>query len=352
MHLSWSNPIGFRSFIPGSLSITLALLFIYAPAAGQSRSGLDPSPPQPGRSGRHIIEGQLRYPDGRSLDKPIGVKLSSAAGGDQFAMSDERGSFVFRGLRGGVYYLSADVGQVYETINEKVDVIELGSQQVVSLQISLRPKTRPVEMIGTVDAALAGVPESALKLYRKAIETAQSGNREKAIEELKKALSIHPGFLMALNELGVQHLRLKQSREAIDALRSALKISPGAFAPRLNYGIALLQLKDYRGAVSELQRACEKEGTSAAAHLHLGRAFIGLNRYDGAEKALVRAIEIGGAEVIEAHRYLAAVCIEKGQNSRAADELEKYLLLAPKVKDADRIRKVISQLRSQTPVQK
>ncbi|HET9531862.1 MAG TPA: hypothetical protein VFQ92_16000 [Blastocatellia bacterium] len=93
----------------------------------------------------------------------------------------------------------------------------------------------------------------------------------------------------------------------------------------------------YRGAVAELQRACEKEGTSAAAHLHLGRAFIGLNKYDGAEKALVRAIEIGGAEVIEAHRYLATVCIEKGQNSRATDELEKYLLLTPKVKDADRI---------------
>ena len=50
----------------------------------------------------------------------------------------------------------------------------------------------------------------------------------------------------------------------------------------------------------------------------------------------------------EAHRYLEAMAyIEMGESVRAAVELEKYLSLSPKAKDADKIRDIIKQLRSQ-----
>jgi hypothetical protein len=63
---------------------------------------------------------------------------------------------------------------------------------------------------------------------------------------------------------------------------------------------------------------------------------------------LNEAIKIGGDAVGggEAHRFLAGVYIEQRREARAADELEKYLTLAPTTRDAARLREMIRQLRN------
>ena len=48
--------------------------------------------------------------------------------------------------------------------------------------------------------------EQARTLYEKALQFGKSGDSEKAIENLKAALSLFPKFPLALNELGVQYL--------------------------------------------------------------------------------------------------------------------------------------------------
>jgi regulator of sirC expression with transglutaminase-like and TPR domain len=142
-------------------------------------------------------------------------------------------------------------------------------------------------------------------------------------------------------------MNLKEWDKAAESLRAAIKLGPQAFHPRLNFGIVLIQMKDYKAAATELQIAIQKDSSSGVAQYQYGRALVNLNSFDLAERALKQAISIGGDDVIEAHRYLAAVYIET-QNARgAADELELYLKLAPKTKDADRIRTMIKDLRSQ-----
>jgi len=142
-------------------------------------------------------------------------------------------------------------------------------------------------------------------------------------------------------------MNLKEWGKAAESLRAAIKLGPEAFHPRLNYGIVLIQLKDYKSAAAELQVAVQKDSSSAVAHFQLGRALVNLNSFDLAERALRQAISIGGDNVAEAHRYLAAVYIEKQNSQNAANELELYLKLAPKATDAERIRTLIKDLRSQ-----
>nr|MBA2734600.1 hypothetical protein [Acidobacteriota bacterium] len=48
------------------------------------------------------------------------------------------------------------------------------------------------------------------------------------------------------------------------------------------------------------------------------------------------------------HYYLGGIYWRKGDTKRAGDELEKYLQLAPKAHDAERIRATIKELRSKT----
>jgi Tfp pilus assembly protein PilF len=81
--------------------------------------------------------------------------------------------------------------------------------------------------------------------------------------------------------------------------------------------------------------------------MHLGRAFINIGQYPKAERELQEAIKLGGSDIVEAHRLLAATYIEMKEHSRAADSLEKYLSLVPNVKDSGKIREIIKQLRGQ-----
>jgi Flp pilus assembly protein TadD len=51
---------------------------------------------------------------------------------------------------------------------------------------------------------------------------------------LKSALALFPKFPLALNDLGVQYLRLGQPNNAVEPLRSATLLSPDAATPKLN----------------------------------------------------------------------------------------------------------------------
>ena len=344
--------------IRASFGRTLALVAIVCSlAAGahsqSSNGGIDTDPGDPGTGGTSTIDGKIYYPGGRTYDRRINVKLTSANTGDHYTYTDTNGAFTFRRISPGSYHVVIDAGKEFQPVNETVDVFSSGKMrgraigQTITVQINLESAMRTeIAAPRTVSAKGMAIPEAAAAAYKEAIKLSDAGERTKAIEELKKALSIYPEFMLALNEMGVEYLRLHQADKALEPLRAALKIAPDAFAPQVNYGIALVRMKSYEPAALSLKKAVAQDGSSAEAHLYLGEALIGLGDYANAKLHLVRAIEIGGDDGIEAHRYLAAVLIETGQKGDAARELETYLRLNPKVRDADRINQVIRQLRA------
>lgn len=335
------------------LFATAMLTTVCATTSLAQVGGIDPDPGDRGTGGKNTIQGTIYLSSGQRLDKRVKVKVTGLASGDQFQMSDDSGAFTFRRLQGGRYVIVVDAGSEFEIHTEAVDIIEPASRRgspgvTVAVYITLQPKRSGSSGApGTVDAKTAGVPEAARELYKQAMESAKSGDPKKAIEELNKALEIYPNFMAALNQLGVQYMEVKEWGKAVEALRKAIGIAPEAFHPRLNYGIVLLQLKDFKSAAAELSIAVQKDGSSGPAHFYLGRALVSLGNYDDAENALRQTIAIGGEEAVEAHRYLGAVYIEKHDSARAADELEAYLKAAPKAKDAERIRAIVKDLRSQ-----
>ena len=185
-----------------------------------------------------------------------------------------------------------------------------------------------------------------LELYQQALQLAQSGEHKKAIEELKKVVAQATDFAPAHNELGVQYLQTNDLQHANESLAQAVKLAPDSFLPRLNHGLVLLQLKKFGDAISELKFAIHKNEQVAVAHEYLGRALIGEHQLDEAEKELQRAITLGGDQAANAHRYLGALYMQRGEDARAIEELEKYLKMQPKVKDADQIKAIIKDLRA------
>ena len=339
---------GILKGIADFFSAALLVAFLAAASHAQSNSGLDSDIGNPGLGGKNTIQGRIYYPSGHPLDRRVRIKVRSVRGGPSSIMTDDNGAFTIQRLTGGTYNLTVEAGPEYEEADESVEIIDNGARnspgQTLFVQINLQLKASAGNPLGLVNAALAKIPKPARDLYQQALASSSTGDHKKAIEQLKQAITMSPEFVLALNELGMQYLQLNELERAAESLRAALKQAPEEFIPHLNYGLVLLQQKRYAESESELRLALEKNDSSAAGHEYRGRALIGLHRLAEAEKELGRALALGGEQAANSHRYLGAIYMQRGEDSRAITELEEYLRLQPKVKDADQVRQIIRDL--------
>jgi tetratricopeptide (TPR) repeat protein len=299
--------------------------------------------------GKNSIEGHIYYPSGHPLDKRLRVEINSVQNGASSTLTSDNGTFIFRRLRDGTYYLTINPGKEYESISETVQLdsgsIRNSRGQLITLQIQLKPKVAASARPAVTNAEFVGIPQAALELYFKALVASRARDHKKAIDDLKEAISIYPEFALAFNEMGAQYMLLNQLDKAATALQSAKRLAPELFLPYLNYGYLLLQQKKYEEAQAELQLATEKNDNSVVAHLYRAKALLRLERADEAERELQRSIAIGGDESNLAHRYLGALYMERHDYPRAIDHLETYLRLTPNAQDANQIREIIKGLR-------
>ncbi|HEX8887951.1 MAG TPA: tetratricopeptide repeat protein [Pyrinomonadaceae bacterium] len=339
-------------------ALSLILFLSFASAAIYAQGGIDST----GTGGKHKIQGRIYFPSGRRSDATaVKVTLESTSSESLSLIADLNGSFTFNSIAPGSYTLTVDAGKDYEIGRESVyidgtprnrtlsgaDIARADVPRIFNVIVTLRLKRGAgSDSPGVVDAALANLPKPAVDAYQRALESARSGDNAKAIEQLKDALRYYPDFALALNELGVQYLKVGQADKAAEAFRSALRIKPDEFMPRLNYGIALLENRNPAEAEAQLRQALKKNDSSWTAHMYLGIVLIKLRNYDEAEKELARTLEIAGDNLGLPHYYLGGIYWHKGELRRAADELEKYLRLAPKAPDAERVRATIKDLRS------
>lgn len=350
-----SSPIpsyAFRSALAAALVIA-AFTLTYGQGVGSSRN-------LPGTTGgRHIIKGRVIFPSG-SNNPRVKVVIDSNSSGTLTTTTDADGAFIFNSLTPGNYTIVVDAGPEFETVREMVTIdapvggIEGGQvgAQSINVPVVLRPKGSPAPA-----NAFAGVPKQAVDFYGQALESEKKGDTKKAVEQLNSAINAHPNFVAALNELGVQYLKLGQPDKAAEALQKAVKLAPTDFYPHLNYGIALLNKKNFAEAETELRAALKINNNAPTAHMYLGVALLTLsrneqtkqydmNKYREAQQELETAAASGKAEVAMAHKYLGGIYMGNKDYKRAADELELYLKLTPKAPDGEKLKAIIKDLRS------
>lgn len=340
-----------RCCLLSCIGITLLLVFVI-PAHAQSGGGTDVM----GTGGRHTIQGRIYFPSGRRTDIRLKIKLENVIAGDLTVLTDSNGSFSFRGLNAGSYTVVVDGGDEYEMVREVVYIDTDGTNarrgivlppisRIYSVDISLRLKRLVVAKPGVLNAALANVPGPARELYESAQQSARSGNHKKAVEQLNQALAVYANFPLALNALGEQYLKLNQPEKAAESFSEALKLSPDDFTSRLNYGEALMQSNRLADAETHLRRALTKNEGSWPGHMYLGITLLRLRRFDESELELRRSLTLAGDDLALPHYYLGGIYWARADHKRAADELEKYLKLAPGAPDAERTRATIKDLR-------
>jgi tetratricopeptide (TPR) repeat protein len=296
------------------------------------------------------------FPAGQSNGKALKVILeTNNSMGGSATVTDLDGAFRFNNLRPGTYAVVIDGGKEYEAAREPVNIDPGGAGPVSQVNIQLRAR------IDASNPSFAGVPQNALDFYQKGTAAAQKGNAQSATEFLSKAVAASPNFSLALSELGLQYLKLKQMDKAAQTFETLLKLKPTDAAAQLNLGIALynqgaafLAQKNFDDAQKKLdaseahlREAIKLNSPGPAAHYYLGMLLINFKAYDEAQKEFQLAISNGGENLALAHKFLGGVYISTHKNKEAADELEKYLKLDPKASDADHVKETIKNLRKQ-----
>jgi len=339
-----------------ALGVVLSVCWM---AKAQSGGGVD----QTGTGGRHTIQGRIYFPSGRRSDVRVKVKLENFNAGDLTVLSDDNGSFVFRGLESGSYTVVVDAGSDYQIAREPVYVETDGANprrgltlppvsRLYTVQINLQLKTEATSRPSVVHVALATVPAKAQEFYLKALEYVNAGDSTKAIEQLKQSLVVYPDFALALNELGVQYLKIGQPDKAVDVLKRAAMLTPEEFQPTLNYGIALLNLRRFSEAEEQLRACIKLNDRVPTAHMYLGIALAVQRKLDEGQAELELAIKSKSHEVDLAHRYLGGIFLERREYEKAADELATYLRLVPKAPDYQLLNRKVQELRNEKSTQK
>jgi len=328
---------------PSKLAFIVLFACFVIPASAQM------SPPGAGDTGLggiNTISGSV-IAGGQRLQRRIVVRLQSMTKGDRVVMTDDYGNFQFRGLVSGDYTILIDREKDYKPFSQVVSIIQPRGfpAQTYTLSIRLEFKDRTEVKPGVLNVEFANVPKPALVHYDAALELAKKDDRTGAIDELKLAIKEYPSFSQAYNELGVQYMKLNELPKADEAFQEALKINPDAFASLVNRGITNVLWKRYGEAVPMLRKGLLKHKQSAVAHYFLGQALANLGLFDDAEKELLAALELGKEEMKEAHRILAIIYASRGDKTKAADQLDAYLKVAPDTPDAQKLRDKIRQLR-------
>ncbi len=292
--------------------------------------------------GANTIQGHIYLPAGQSiLGSAFKVRLeSSNVFTTPSAVTDQDGVFRFNSLPPGDYTVVVDGGKEYETSREPVSFDRQGGGHVISVAVQMRLKAN------SSNPAFANVPQPAIDLYQKGVAAAQKGNAKSAVELLEKAVSASPGFALALNELGLQYLKLSQWDKAAEAFEALLKLHATDATAQLNLSIAFYNQNKLDQAETHLREALKLKSTGPSAHYYLGMVLLKTKHYDEAEKELQLTVSNGGENIALVHKYLGGLYLGTHQNTAAADELEKYLRLDPKAADAERIRGTIKDLRA------
>jgi Tfp pilus assembly protein PilF len=303
-----------------------------------------------GGDGSYNVQGRIVMPDGKSA---VGVRvaLSGADFTNGSTTTDNDGNFTFSNIPAGNYSVAVKGTNEYESDNETL-IIDRGTTfgQTFNLSFFLRsPGVKKNPLNPTNNPMLADVPKEALKKHKSAADGMAKNDLKAALVSLDEAIMLYPNFPLAYNERGMILIKQNELQKALEAFAKAIELKPDYFDAKLNFGFTLMNQKDYEKAELVLRDVLQQRPDSPAANMYLGIVSLGLKKNDAAEAAFKKTISSkSGENMAQAHRYLGGIYMAKKNNTEAVAELEKYLLLAPKAPDADKIKAIVADLKKQS----
>jgi tetratricopeptide (TPR) repeat protein len=184
---------------------------------------------------------------------------------------------------------------------------------------------RTVRRLQLHGATSVGRDQSGLE-YRKGLAALQSGDLERAIESLGRALESAFHEAQIRTTLGIAYLRKGDSEAAARELRQAVALDPKSPDAHLNLGVLFMRNGDAAAAEREFRSAAELDPGFGDAHFNLGLVMAAQRRWADAERQLRIAVALNPANA-RAHWNLGRVLKDSGRAAAALPYYESALQL-------------------------
>ncbi len=253
------------------------------------------------------------------------------------------GRYRFNNLGTGVYIVAVEV-EGREVTRTRVDLRSplLGElKQDIALEWTADRDTR--SRTTTISAADKYERNSANdRLFEKARKAIDQKGYNQAAELLGKIVSGDPKDFQAWTELANVHFLQKELVTAENEYLHAIDRHPGFFLALLNLGRLEIALKKYDVAIEALTKAVKVRPESPDANYFLGEGYLLLKKGSMAVGYLYEALRLDPDGMAEAHLRLAALYHGGGLRDKAADEFERFLKKRPNYEDKKRLERYIA----------
>lgn len=311
------------------------------------------------------IRGKVSNSAGRNMSQVM-VEIETGNGQPvETTVTNNEGDFSFSGLTGTSYIIVIRLVD-YEPVSEHVDFVRTvgtddpGERRAV--QITLTPKGGNITIPSNRVVSGQNVPKAAREALERAIKLAKENKSPEAITAMKDAIKAFPDYFEAHLLLAGEYLNTVRLDDAIAEFEQARKINAKDDRVYRGFGQVLMIQKKYALASQVLGEACRLNPTDPNVVMMRGTALLEHalatnpsaskeaaaereTAFGMAEKSLAQAFELSGKKLAAVHLQLARLYEMKGDRARAADELDKYLKMAPDDKRADAFRAAIKTLR-------
>ncbi|MEP7213931.1 MAG: tetratricopeptide repeat protein [Acidobacteriota bacterium] len=307
--------------------------------------------------GRSTVSGYVYGPQNAPVERAQVELMDDLNSVIARTWTEASGRFRFNGVPSGrlavrVVVPGADFGE--QTQDFEISGIGIRGQSIpdnIQLEFHLRPR-KPSSKAATGVVFAQDVPEPARKLFLAAASDLDAGRSTEGIDGLKKALEAFPTYFLAMERLAFEYLRLERFEDARKVLRDAVAVNDDSF--QIWYGLAYTEYaaNKYKDAVAAAERALTLDKSSPNAAFVLGLSQRKLKLYKDAEKSMLQAKRFDNGKTPEINWNLALLyAYNLKRYPAAADELELYLKALPQEPNAEKIRKLIKDLRENRPPQ-
>jgi tetratricopeptide (TPR) repeat protein/TolB-like protein len=147
---------------------------------------------------------------------------------------------------------------------------------------------------------------------------------EYAAKQYKKAISFHPEYAEAHNNLGVVQAQMDESQSALKSYTTAIKLVPNYVDAHFNLGRLYDTLGQYDKAIEEYRQVIKLTPYDAVAHNNLAVSLLSKKENDEALKSYQRALELK-PDLKEAHLGLGLIYDNRNEKKMALDHYRKFV---------------------------
>ena len=252
--------------------------------------------------------------------------------------------------------LRASVSGYSSSVVSLVDLAgSLNSIDVGAIVVQRRGKVEGL----TLDASAYKAPKDARKAYEKGLQAEKKGELANAHKYFGKALEIYPKYTNAWFQLGTVLQKEHQKDAARTAFTQATTIDTKYLPPYLSLSLMAYEAENWTELLNFTNHILNLDPLNRVsgyvwdldplnyteAYFYNAIANFKLKKFADAEKSGLKAEQVDlPTRFPQLHLLLAEIFARKNDYPIAISEIQMYLELVPRAKDADQVRERLAKL--------